>query len=126
MYICLDNFFKFSRLNKNNKRIERVEMTRCFFFFSSFILQPSDSSDVLYDAKIKLSSQSITEIEALLEGKESWRTGALDNAISQILVDIRPHDSEIWRWRFEDAVGVELDTLIKVGLRRISNRWWCF
>lgn len=76
----------------------------------------SDSSDVLYDAKIKLSRQSITEIEGLLEGKESWRTGALDNAISQILVDIRPHDSEVWRWRFEDTFGVDLDTLIKLGL----------
>lgn len=49
-----------------------------------------------------------------MEGKESWRTGALDNAISQILVDIRPHNAEVWRWRFEDAFGVELDTLIKV------------
>ncbi|XP_075878858.1 chloride channel CLIC-like protein 1 isoform X2 [Nelusetta ayraudi] len=76
----------------------------------------SDSSDVLYDAKIKLSRQSITEIEGLLEGKESWRTGALDNAISQILVDIRPHNSEVWRWRFEDTFGVDLDTLIKLGL----------
>lgn len=90
-------------------------------FFSSFNLQHSDSSDVLYDAKIKLSRQSITEIEGLLEGKESWRTGALDNAISQILVDIRPHDSEVWRWRFEDTFGVDLDTLIKVSFRCSCN-----
>uniref|UniRef100_A0A3Q3XN06 Chloride channel CLIC-like protein 1 n=1 Tax=Mola mola TaxID=94237 RepID=A0A3Q3XN06_MOLML len=77
---------------------------------------PSDSADVLYDAKIKLSKQSMTEIQTLLEGEESWRTGALDNAISQILVDLRPHNYEAWKWHFEDTFGVELDTLIKIGL----------
>lgn len=76
----------------------------------------SDSTDILYDAKIKLSRQAITEIQTLLDGEESWRTGALDNAISQILVDLRPHDYEAWKWRFEDTFGVELDTVLKVGL----------
>lgn len=82
----------------------------------SFITQPSDSEDVLYDAKIKLSRQSMTEIQTLLQGEESWRTGALDNAISQILVDLRPHNYEAWKWRFEDTFGVELDTLLKVSI----------
>uniref|UniRef100_A0A3Q3GS59 Chloride channel CLIC-like protein 1 n=1 Tax=Labrus bergylta TaxID=56723 RepID=A0A3Q3GS59_9LABR len=70
----------------------------------------------IYDATIKLSSQAITEIQTLLEGEDSWRTGALDNAISQILVDLRPHDYEAWKWRFEDTFGVELDTLLKMAL----------
>ncbi|XP_074491322.1 chloride channel CLIC-like protein 1 [Sebastes fasciatus] len=77
---------------------------------------PSDSADVFYDAKIRLSSRAMTEIESLLEGDDSWRTGALDNAISQILVDIRPHDYEAWKWRFEDTFGVELDTILKMML----------
>ncbi|KAK2835465.1 hypothetical protein Q5P01_015949 [Channa striata] len=77
---------------------------------------PSDSSDVFYDAKVKLSRQSMTEIQTLLEGEDSWRTGALDSAISQILVDLRPHDYEAWKWHFEDTFGVELDTLLKIGL----------
>ncbi|XP_023255827.1 chloride channel CLIC-like protein 1 isoform X1 [Seriola lalandi dorsalis] len=77
---------------------------------------PSDSSDLFYDAKIRLSKQSITEIQTLLEGEDNWRTGALDNAISQILVDLKPHDYEAWKWRFEDTFGVEIDTLLKVGL----------
>ncbi|XP_031720086.1 chloride channel CLIC-like protein 1 isoform X1 [Anarrhichthys ocellatus] len=77
---------------------------------------PSDSSEVFYDAKVKLSTQAMAEIQALLEGEDSWRTGALDNAISQILVDLRPHDYEAWKWRFEDTFGVELDTLLKIGL----------
>uniref|UniRef100_A0A3Q3GZE0 Chloride channel CLIC-like protein 1 n=1 Tax=Labrus bergylta TaxID=56723 RepID=A0A3Q3GZE0_9LABR len=75
---------------------------------------PGHSADAIYDATIKLSSQAITEIQTLLEGEDSWRTGALDNAISQILVDLRPHDYEAWKWRFEDTFGVELDTLLKV------------
>lgn len=77
---------------------------------------PSDSRDALYDAKIILSRQSMKEIQKLLEGEDSWRTGALDNALSQILVDFKPHDYDAWKWRFEDTFGVELDTLLKIGL----------
>ncbi|KAI4806466.1 hypothetical protein KUCAC02_017291 [Chaenocephalus aceratus] len=77
---------------------------------------PSDSAEVFYDAKIRMSTQAMTEIQALLEGEDSWRTGALDNAISQILVDLRPHDYEKWTWHFEDSFGVELDTVLKVCL----------
>ncbi|KAM4549209.1 chloride channel CLIC-like protein 1 isoform 2-T2 [Odontesthes bonariensis] len=77
---------------------------------------PSDSTDVFYDAKIKLSSQAITEIKSLLEGEDRWRTGALDNAVSQILVDLKHHDYEAWKWHFEDTFGVELDTLLKIGV----------
>ncbi|KAM7013081.1 chloride channel CLIC-like protein 1 [Tautogolabrus adspersus] len=75
-----------------------------------------NSADAIYDATIKLSSQAITEIQTLLEGEDSWRTGALDNAFSQILADLRPHDYEAWKWRFEDTFGVELDTLLKMGV----------
>ncbi|KAM6921976.1 chloride channel CLIC-like protein 1, partial [Xenentodon cancila] len=77
---------------------------------------PSDSSDVFYDAKIKLSRQAMTEIQSLLEGEDRWRTGALDTAVSQILVDLKPHDYESWKWRFEDTFGVELDTVLKIGM----------
>lgn len=77
---------------------------------------PSDSTDIFYDAKIRLSIQAMTEIQALLAGEDSWRTGALDNAISQILVDLKPHDYEAWKWRFEDTFGVELDTLLRMAL----------
>lgn len=79
------------------------------------ITQPSDSTEVLYDANVKLSKQSITEIQKLLDGEDSWRTGALDNAISQILVDFKPHNYEAWKWHFEDTFGVELDAVLKVS-----------
>ncbi|XP_074524554.1 chloride channel CLIC-like protein 1 [Halichoeres trimaculatus] len=90
-------------LNRLLKEIQRVGL-------------PSDSADVFYDAKIKLSSQAMTEIQSLLEGEDIWRTGALDNAISQILVDLRPHDYEARKWRFEDTFGIDLDTLLKMGM----------
>lgn len=73
---------------------------------------PSDSMDILYDAKIRLSKQTMAEIQTLLDGEDSFRTGALD----KILVDLRPHDYEAWKWRFEDTFGVELDTLLKLKL----------
>lgn len=87
----------------------------------TFVSQPSDSAVGLYDAKIKMSRQSMTEIQTLLEGEESWRTGALDNAISQILVDLKPHDYEVWKWRFEETFGIELDTALKVVLSSNPN-----
>ncbi|CAN9500374.1 unnamed protein product [Ophioblennius macclurei] len=90
-------------LNRLLKEIERVGM-------------PSESTEVFYDAQIKLSKQAIIEIQALLKGEDRWRTGALDDAISQILVDLKPHDYNAWKWRFEDSFGVELDTVLKMGL----------
>ena len=86
--------------------------------------QPTDSTDAFYDAKIKLSRQSMTEIEMILEGEESCRTGAVDNAISHILVDLRPHDYEAWKWRFEDTFGVELDIVLKVSCNCITLRYF--
>ncbi|KAJ0065025.1 hypothetical protein NL108_001017, partial [Boleophthalmus pectinirostris] len=77
---------------------------------------PTDSGDGLYDAHIKVSKQTLAEIRALLDGEESWRTGALDNAISQILTDLRPHDYEAWIWRFEHTFGVELYTLLMIAV----------
>lgn len=90
-------------LSRILKEIERVGLS-------------SDSADTLYDAKVKVSKQTVAEIRALLDGDESLRTGALDNAISQILTDLRPHDYEAWKWRFEDSFGVELETVIKVAV----------
>ncbi|XP_076009229.1 chloride channel CLIC-like protein 1 [Genypterus blacodes] len=74
---------------------------------------PSDSSDVVYDAKVRLSGQAVAEIEAFLKGGDSYRTGELDNAISHLLVELEPQDDEAWKRRFEDMFGAELDTMFK-------------
>ncbi|XP_057697669.1 chloride channel CLIC-like protein 1 isoform X2 [Corythoichthys intestinalis] len=88
-------------LSRLLKDIRRVEM-------------PKDTVD--YDAMIRLSGQGMAEIQNFLDGEDCCRTGALDNAISQILVKVRPHDYDAWRWRFEDTFGIELDTLLKLAI----------
>lgn len=80
-----------------------------------FSPQPSDSNEVFYDAKIGLSLQALKEIQTLLKEEDNWRAGALDNAVSQILMDLKPHDCEAWKWHFEDTFGVEIDTVLKVS-----------
>lgn len=78
--------------------------------------EPTDSGDVLYDAAIKMSKQAMSEIQTLLDGEDRWRAGALDSAISQILVNLKQHNYESWKWRFEDSFGVDVDTFLKIGL----------
>lgn len=78
---------------------------------------PTDANpDVHYDAEVKLSKQMVGEIQKLLNEDSSWRTGALDDALSQMLINFKPHDYEAWKWRFEDTFSVELETVIKVLL----------
>ncbi|MCJ8737983.1 hypothetical protein PDJAM_G00030280 [Pangasius djambal] len=69
-----------------------------------------------YDAEVKLSKQMVAEIQKLVNDESSWRTGALDDALSQILINFKLHDYEAWKWRFEDTFGVEPDTVIKVSV----------
>lgn len=72
--------------------------------------QPSQPEDGIYDAKIKLSKQAITEIQSFLGDKDQLTPGALDQAISQILVDVRPHIEGARMWHLEDIFGLEFDT----------------
>ncbi|XP_020338211.1 chloride channel CLIC-like protein 1 isoform X3 [Oncorhynchus kisutch] len=77
--------------------------------------EPSDfQNDLYYDAKVRLSRQALGEIWKLLEGMDTCRMGDLDDALSQILVDLKPHELEASRWHFEDTFGVEIDTVMKV------------
>ncbi|XP_063057978.1 chloride channel CLIC-like protein 1 [Engraulis encrasicolus] len=68
--------------------------------------------DEYYDAKVQLTARGVAELQKVVNG-ESWTTGSLDDALSKILVDFKRHDYEAWKWRFEDAFGVELDTVMK-------------
>ncbi|XP_029523411.2 chloride channel CLIC-like protein 1 isoform X2 [Oncorhynchus nerka] len=77
--------------------------------------EPSDfQNDLYYDAKVRLSRQALAEFWKLLEGMDTCRMGDLDDALSQILVDLKPHELEASRWHFEDTFGVEIDTVMKV------------
>lgn len=70
-----------------------------------------------YDAEVKLSRQMVSEIQKLVNDDNGWRSGALDDALSNILINFKLHDYEAWNWHFEDTFGVELNTIIKVKIR---------
>ncbi|GAB1288021.1 Chloride channel CLIC-like protein 1 [Apodemus speciosus] len=69
-------------------------------------LPDDDKAEVRYDAEILLTRQTLVEIQKFLGGDE-WKPGALDDALSDILVNFKCHDSEAWKWQFEDFFGVD-------------------
>ncbi|NWY33179.1 CLCC1 protein, partial [Pheucticus melanocephalus] len=66
-----------------------------------------DVGHVHYDAEIILTRQTYLEILRFVS-EEAWQPGALDEALSDILVNFKHHDEEAWRWRFEDTFGIDL------------------
>ncbi|XP_033878575.3 chloride channel CLIC-like protein 1 isoform X1 [Acipenser ruthenus] len=69
--------------------------------------------DVHYDADVLLTRQAVSEIRKFLSD-ESWKPGVIDEALSQILINFKPHDYEAWKWSFEETFGVELATLLQL------------
>ncbi|CAO2599768.1 Chloride channel CLIC-like protein 1 [Lemmus lemmus] len=69
-------------------------------------LPDENKVDMRYDAEILLTRQTLLEIQKFLSGEE-WKPGALDDALSDILINFKHHDSEAWKWRFEDSFGVD-------------------
>ncbi|XP_067893695.1 chloride channel CLIC-like protein 1 isoform X2 [Heterodontus francisci] len=67
---------------------------------------PDDDNEVHYDAEILITKQDVTEIKKFLNGK-AWKAGALDDALSKLLINFKSHDHEAWKWRFEDTFGVD-------------------
>ncbi|XP_038650733.1 chloride channel CLIC-like protein 1 isoform X2 [Scyliorhinus canicula] len=70
---------------------------------------PDDNSEVHYDAEILISKQDVTEMKKFLSDK-TWKAGALDDALSKLLINFKFHDHEAWKWRFEDTFGVDPST----------------
>ncbi|XP_037354801.1 chloride channel CLIC-like protein 1 [Talpa occidentalis] len=69
-------------------------------------LSDEDKGDLHYDAEIILTRQTLLEIQKFLNGEE-WKPGALDDALSDILINFKVHNFERWKWRFEDYFGVD-------------------
>ncbi|EPY84669.1 hypothetical protein CB1_000459015 [Camelus ferus] len=69
-------------------------------------LPDENKGDMHYDAEIILKRQTLLEIQKFLNG-EDWKPGALDDALSDILINFKFHDFETWKWRFEDSFGVD-------------------
>ncbi|XP_062412293.1 chloride channel CLIC-like protein 1 [Sardina pilchardus] len=78
-------------------------------------LSDEGPNGMYYDAKVHLSSRTMAELQKVVDG-ETWTTGSVDDALSKILVDFKPHDYEAWKWHFEDTFGVELDTVLKTSM----------
>lgn len=78
----------------------------CFFFLANLIQPDENKDDMHYDAEIILKRQTLLEIQKFLSG-EDWKSGALDDALSDILINFKLHDFETWKWRFEDFFGVD-------------------
>ncbi|KAK2507466.1 hypothetical protein MC885_017093, partial [Smutsia gigantea] len=58
-------------------------------------LPEEDKGDVHYDAEIILKRQTLLEIQKFLNG-EDWKPGALDDALSDILINFKFHDFETY------------------------------
>ncbi|XP_067583220.1 chloride channel CLIC-like protein 1 isoform X6 [Pseudorca crassidens] len=69
-------------------------------------LPDENKGDMHYDAEIILKRQTLLEIQKFLSG-EDWKPGALDDALSDILINFKFHNFETWKWRFEDSFGVD-------------------
>lgn len=71
------------------------------------VFQPDDNTgDVHYDAEIILTRQTFNEINRFLN-EEGWKSAALDDALSDILINFKHHDAEVWKWKFEDTFGAD-------------------
>ncbi|XP_065763703.1 chloride channel CLIC-like protein 1 isoform X1 [Muntiacus reevesi] len=74
-----------------------------------------NKDDMHYDAEIILKRQTLLEIQKFLSG-EDWKPGALDDALSDILINFKLHDFETWKWQFEDFFGVDPYNVLMVLL----------
>lgn len=72
---------------------------------------------VHYDAEIILTKQTHLEILRFLQ-EEAWQPGAVDDALSNILINFKHHDYKAWHWRFEDTFGIDLYNVFMVREER--------
>uniref|UniRef100_A0A8C0ZSU3 Chloride channel CLIC-like protein 1 n=1 Tax=Castor canadensis TaxID=51338 RepID=A0A8C0ZSU3_CASCN len=69
-------------------------------------LPDENKGEMHYDAEIILKRQTLLEIQKFLNGEE-WKSGAMDDVLSDILINFKFHDFETWKWQFEDYFGVD-------------------
>ncbi|NWX51852.1 CLCC1 protein, partial [Steatornis caripensis] len=100
------------------KRNARSCESRSFYILKRFLnkilneagkvgLPEEDVGQVHYDAEIVLTKQTYLEILRFLN-EEVWQSGAVDDALSDILINFKHHDYKPWHWRFEDTFGIDL------------------
>uniref|UniRef100_A0A8C1WAJ2 Chloride channel CLIC-like protein 1 n=1 Tax=Cyprinus carpio TaxID=7962 RepID=A0A8C1WAJ2_CYPCA len=112
---CMRKPTEVTSINPVGLRVFKRFLTKLLKETSKLGLPDDGQTSVHYDAEVKLSKQSLVEIQKLLNEENDWTTGAMDEALSQILVRFKLHDHEAWKWRFEDTFYVDADTALKVS-----------
>ncbi|XP_075616226.1 chloride channel CLIC-like protein 1 isoform X2 [Balearica regulorum gibbericeps] len=108
------------------KRNAKSHESRSFYIFKRYLnkilnearklgLPEEDVGDVHYDAEIILTKQTYSEILRFLN-EETWQSGAVDDALSDILINFKHHDYNAWHWRFEDTFGIDLYNMFLILL----------
>ncbi|XP_051481430.1 chloride channel CLIC-like protein 1 isoform X1 [Apus apus] len=108
------------------ERNARSRESRSFYIFKRYLnkilneagklgLPEENVGHVHYDAEIILTRQTYLEILRFLN-EETWQSGAVDDALSDILINFKHHDYEAWHWRFEDTFGIDLYNLFMILL----------
>ncbi|XP_032856633.2 chloride channel CLIC-like protein 1 [Tyto alba] len=108
------------------KRNAESRESRSFYIFKRYLnkilnevgklgLPEEDVSQVHYDAEIILTKQTYLEILRFLN-EETWQSGAVDDALSDILINFKHHDYKAWHWRFEDTFGIDLYSMFLILL----------
>ncbi|KAJ1170963.1 hypothetical protein NDU88_002834 [Pleurodeles waltl] len=77
---------------------------------------PDETNDAVhYDAEIILTRQTLSDIHKFLTGEE-WKSGALDDSLTDVLINFKHHDIDAWKWRFEDYFGIDPYSLFLILL----------
>ncbi|NWS65932.1 CLCC1 protein, partial [Crotophaga sulcirostris] len=108
------------------KRNAKSRESRSFYIFKRYLnkilnaagklgLPEENVEQVHYDAEIILTKQTYLEILRFLN-EETWQSGAVDDALSDILINFKHHDYKAWHWRFEDTFGIDLYNMFLILL----------
>ncbi|XP_069645519.1 chloride channel CLIC-like protein 1 isoform X2 [Haliaeetus albicilla] len=108
------------------KRNAKSRESRSFYIFKRYLnkilneagklgLPEENMGHVHYDAEIILTKQTYLEILRFLN-EETWQSGAVDDALSDILINFKHHDYKAWHWRFEDTFGIDLYNMFLILL----------
>ncbi|XP_075012597.1 chloride channel CLIC-like protein 1 isoform X2 [Calonectris borealis] len=100
------------------KRNAKSHESRSFCIFKRYLnkilneagklgLPEENVGHVHYDAEIILTKKTYLEILRFLN-EGTWQSGAVDDALSDILINFKHHDYQAWHWRFEDTFGIDL------------------
>ncbi|KAM4023472.1 chloride channel CLIC-like protein 1 isoform 2-T3 [Anomaloglossus baeobatrachus] len=79
-------------------------------------LPEDSSSEIYYNAEMVLSKQMVIEIQKFIDD-DGWNLGAFEDTLIRSLVQFRSHNvKEWWTVIFEDYIGIDLGTTLKILL----------